>query len=134
MASAPLAAVVFAALGGLAAGAAARGARQDARPPAALDGSDWKQYSSRERQAYLNGFLAGAATMQAALGADTGSGASVSAGIARLRAEKRLAYPFAPSVYSAQLDDHYFYADRVSQPLVDVLASVNRRMMRPPAR
>jgi len=108
-------------------GAAA--ARQGAARPAALTGADWRSLGSAERTAYLNGFLAGAAAEQVNAAPD--SAAATAAAIARLEARHALHFPYAPSVYSVQLDDYYFYADRLSTPIVDVMIGLNRRMLAP---
>jgi len=110
---------------------------QDPRPPSALTGADWKAYSSQARQAYVSGFLAGAATAQAALtvpASKEDSAAAPSVVIARLRSEKRLRFPYAASVYSVQLDDYFWYTDRAGTPIVDVMADVNHRMLEPQGR
>jgi hypothetical protein len=104
--------------------------RQGTPRPAALTGADWKALGSAERSAYLNGFLAGAAAEQVrAAAAD--SAAATAAAIARLESRHALHFPYAPAVYSVQLDDYYFYVDRVPTPIVDVLIAVNRRMLEP---
>jgi len=115
------------------AGAAALAGIASAKPvaraggPAPLTGADWKAFGARERGAYLDGFLAGAAVGQLASG-DT---AGPSAAIERARQAKTLRFPYAANVYSVQLDDYYFYTDRLPIPIVDALARVNRQMLQP---
>ena len=112
-------------------GAAA--ARQGTPRPAALTGSDWRTLGSAERIAYLNGFLAGAAAEQVSstAGSASDSASATAAAIGRLETVHGLHFPYAPSVYSVQLDDYYFYADRRATPIVDVMIDLNRRMLRP---
>ena len=129
-----IAGAAIAAIAAIAAGAA--NARPGPQHPTLLTGVEWKAYGSTEKQAYLNGFLAGAAAEQAALAAPPVSAAHDSAAtssrvIAELMAGKKLHFPYAPSVYSAQLDDYFWYTDHVATPIVDVMASVNRRMLDP---
>ena len=94
--------------------------------PAVLTGADWNGFSAREREAYLSGFLSGVAVGQLPA-PDT----APSAGVAALRAAKQLRFPYAPNVYSVQLDDYYFYVDRLPTPVVDALARVNQQMVQP---
>lgn len=119
-----------------AAGARVASARQERQQPALLTGADWKAFGSREKEAYLNGFLAGAAAEQAQTAAATSgvpadSAAVSSAAIARLKSAKQLQFPYAPSVYAVQVDDYYWWTDHLGTPLVDVMISVNRQMLKP---
>jgi len=84
--------------------------------PTHLDGAYWKQLSASEKQSYLAGFLAGAAAEQARAAATA---------IDTLRARRALRYPFAPHVYAAQIDDFYWWQDRVSVPIVDAMIAIN---------
>lgn len=115
------------------AGTAAASARLGPRHPTMLTGADWRSLGSKEKDAYLSGFLAGAAAEQvhglAAAGGAADSSAVSSGAIARLRAAKQLHFPYAPSVYTAQVDDYYWWANHVETPIVDVMISVNRDMM-----
>jgi hypothetical protein len=123
---------------GLAAGALGLGAMgvlgQPAVPaPTHLGGAYWKQLSAGEKQAYLAGFLAGAAAEQAraaarAIHRETDSTAISSAGMDALRAHDALRYRFAPHVYAAQIDDFYWWQDRVSVPIVDAMIAINGAM------
>ena len=93
---------------------------QPAAPaPTHLDGAYWKQLSAGEKQAYLAGFLAGAAAEQARAAARP---------IDTLRAQDALRYRFAPNVYAAQIDDFYWWQDRVRVPLVDAMIAINGAM------
>jgi hypothetical protein len=98
--------------------------------PTHLDGAYWKRLSASEKQAYLTGFLAGAAAEQAraaaqALHRETDSMAISSAAVDSLRARAALRYRFAPQVYAAQIDDFYWWQDRVSVPIVDAMIAIN---------
>ena len=84
--------------------------------PTHLGGAYWKQLSAGEKQAYLAGFLAGAAAEQARAAARP---------IDTLRAHDALRYRFAPHVYAAQLDDFYWWQDRVSVPIVDAMTQIS---------
>jgi hypothetical protein len=85
-------------------------------PPTHLGGAYWKQLSAVEKETYLAGFLAGAAAEQARAAAQP---------IDTLRAHDALRYRFAPHVYAAQLDDFYWWQDRVSVPIVDAMTQIN---------
>lgn len=87
-----------------------------APPPTHLGGAYWKQLNAQERNAYLAGFLAGAAAEQARAAATA---------IDTLRAQGTLRYRFAASVYAAQIDDFYWWQDRVSVPIVDAMEQIN---------
>lgn len=85
-------------------------------PPTHLGGAYWKQLSAAEKESYLAGFLAGAAAEQARAAAQP---------IDTLRARDALRFRFAPHVYAAQLDDFYWWQDRVSVPIVDAMTQIN---------
>ena len=111
-------------------------ARQRPRHPTLLTGADWTQFGLREKQLYLSGFIAGAAAeqvrgMAAARGGASDSAAVSSAAIERLRAARQLPYPYAPSVYSAQLDDFYWWVNHADTPIVDAMITINRQMLAP---
>ena len=111
-------------------------ARPQPQQPASLSGADWKGYGPREKAAYLNGFLAGAAAEQAyaavvVTGSTIDSAAVSSAAIAKLKSEKRLHFPYSTSVYSVQVDDFYWWTNHLGTPLVDVMISLNRQMLNP---
>jgi hypothetical protein len=98
--------------------------------PTHLDGAYWKSLTAGEKQAYLSGFLAGAAAEQARAAAqvmhrETDSMATASAATDSLRAHAMLRYRYAPHVYAAQIDDFYWWQDRVSVPIVDAMIAIN---------
>ncbi len=111
------------------------GARQEPRHPVLWAGTEWKSFGSREKQAYLSGFVAGAAAEQAlAKAAATGGtkdSAVPSGAIAKLREGKQLHFPYAPSVYAVQVDDYYWWTDHLGTPITDVMLSINRQMLHP---
>ncbi|MFL5574811.1 MAG: hypothetical protein ACJ79S_02425, partial [Gemmatimonadaceae bacterium] len=115
--------------------------RAAARAPhaAQLTGEYWTRLTTAERQIYLNGFLAGAAAEQArataaAAGREGDSAAVSSAAIAALRAGHALHFPFAPPVYSSQVDDFYWWADHRATPIVDAMIFFNAEMLKQQAR
>ena len=123
----------------IAARLAGRGASNDAQRPephAALQaGAYWSKLSPSERQAYLTGFLAGAAAEQARARAEQagrlGDSAAVSSGaIDALRSARALHFRFAPHVYSAQVDDFYWNNDHAATPIVDAMIFFNREMLK----
>jgi hypothetical protein len=109
---------------------------QRAEPHAALQaGAYWSKLSPAERQAYLTGFLAGAAAEQARARAEqSGRGddsAAVSSGaIDALRGSRALHFRFAPHVYSAQVDDFYWNSDHAATPIVDAMIFFNKEMLK----
>jgi hypothetical protein len=130
----PLTAGTLALTVGFAAGFA--GARQQ-RPlhPALLTGIFWGQLPPREKQAYLTGFIAGAAAEQArsvatAEGRSRDSIAVSSNAIARMREERTLHFRFAVPVYAAQLDDFYWWQNHAEVPIVDAMIYFNGEMLK----
>ena len=131
------AAVAAAAGGAFAAApaAAARAAGAASTPAPLLTGEYWTRLTPAERQIYLNGFLAGAAAEQARAVAATagreGDSAAVSSGaVVALRRAGTLHYPFAASVYSAQVDDFYWYTNHRATPVIDAMIFFNREMLK----
>lgn len=117
-------------------GLRAAGASQEPRHAALLTGREWRALDFAGKQAYLSGFIAGAAAEQvraeaAARGQANDSTATSSAAIGQLVAAKALWFSYTPAVYAAQLDDFYWHVDVEGTPIVDVLQSLNRRMKVP---
>jgi hypothetical protein len=135
-AAATLAVAVMTAAAGAGLVTAARGAAPHPAPHAALlTGEYWQRLTPAERQVYLSGFLAGAAAEQArsraAAAGSEGDSAAVSSGaVAALRAERALHFPFAPAVYSAQVDDFYWWANHRDTPIVDAMIFFNAEMLK----
>lgn len=94
-----------------------------------LNGVDWQRLSPDAKQAYLAGFLAGAATAEA-----TNAGTADSAGLRQsLDSLSRTGFrfPYSPSVYGARVDDYYWYENQRILPLWYVLWEVNHRLRDP---
>ena len=95
--------------------------------PAQLAGRDWQTFGPKEKEAYLAGFIAGAATVQGgatAASADT----TPSKAIEAMRAAKQLAFPYSVSVYASQIDDFYWWQNHLEIPIVDVMARTNLQL------
>ena len=117
-------------------GATAASARGTFAPHAALlTGEYWSRLTPAERQIYLSGFLAGAAAEQArgeavAAGRADDSAAVSSGAVVALRERRALHFSFAPSVYSAQVDDFYWWSDHRQTPIVDAMIFFNGEMLK----
>lgn len=107
-----------------------------AEPHATLQaGAYWAKLSPAEREAYLTGFLAGAAAEQVRARAEQAgrgddSAAVSSTTIDALRGQRALHYRFAPHVYSVQIDDFYWNRDHAATPIVDAMIFFNREMLK----
>lgn len=116
--------------------AAARAVAGTFAPPAALlTGEYWSSLTPAERQSYLSGFLAGAAAEQVrgvavAVGRGGDSTAVSSGAVAALRERRALHFPYAPSVYSAQVDDFYWWKNHRETPIVDAMIFFNGEMLK----
>jgi hypothetical protein len=97
------------------------------RDPVAMNGHAWDSLSSEAREAWLAGFIAGAAAHQALGDRRDVSGARVAANALLLRNAGALQFPFAVNVYRSHLDDYYFYRNRRSETLLQVLVDMNAR-------
>jgi hypothetical protein len=97
--------------------------------PAQLAGRDWQRFGPKEKEAYLAGFIAGAATVHTATVHSSAGAVSTdttpSKAIDVLRAAKQLPYPYSVSVYASQIDDFYWWQNHLDVPIVDVLARTN---------
>jgi hypothetical protein len=88
-----------------------------------VNGHDWRRMDSNARQAYVKGFLAGAALGQAAEGArDT---AAVRAGLELLERGGRLRFPFSANVYGSRVSDYYWWKDHLPLPTWYAFLEVN---------
>lgn len=111
-------------------------------PVAGRSGAFWKAMTSAEKQAYVSGFLAGAAAEQArsermrserakgrtgtvAMEADT---MAVSGSIDALHAAHGLRFPFTTAVYLSQLDDFYWWDNHALIPIADAMTEVNTQL------
>jgi hypothetical protein len=90
-----------------------------------LTGHEWITLEPAARQAWLQGFLAGAATSQA-LAAGAADSAALQTTMLRLRREGSLEFPFAPNVYGARIADFYHYEDRRALPVWYAVWNVNQ--------
>jgi hypothetical protein len=94
-----------------------------------LNGSDWQRMGPDARVAYINGFLAGAAVSQAAVGArDT---ADVGASLQRLRQSGQLRFPYSANVYASRLNDFYWWKNHLPLPTWSAFLEVNTTLGRP---
>ena len=100
--------------------------RQD---PRELTGHQWVTLEPAARQAWLQGFLAGAATSQA-LAAGAADSAALHTAMHRLRHNGSLTFPFAPNVYGARVADFYHYEDRRTLPVWYAVWEVNKAVRR----
>ena len=107
--------------GGLVVGARAA---QEPRRWVTLDGRDWTQFAPKEKQAYVAGFLAGAAN-GAARSNDT---AMIRTAVDSLYRTGVLQFPFGHMVYANQLDEFYWWDNHVPIPLYLALSSINQRL------
>ena len=121
--AAAIAAIAGAALlgGGLVVGASAA---QESRRWTALDGRDWTQFAPKEKEAYVAGFLAGAANAAA----KTSDTAVIRMTVDSLYRTGALQFPFGHMVYANQLDEFYWWENHVPIPLYLALSSINQRL------
>jgi len=90
----------------------------------ALDGRDWTQFAPKEKEAYVAGFLAGAANA-AVNNSDT---AVIRTTIDSLYRAGALQFPFGHMVYANQLDEFYWWDNHVPTPLYLALSDINQRL------
>ena len=99
-------------------------AAQEPRRWMALDGRDWTGFAPRAKQAYVAGFLAGAA----AAATNTPDTAVVRRSVDSLYQAGALRFPFGHMVYANQLDEFYWWDNHIRIPLHVALASINQRL------
>ena len=92
--------------------------------PAQLAGRDWQGFGPKEKEAYLAGFIAGAAVVRGNLAVES-TDTTPSKAIDVMRAAKALPYPYSVSVYASQIDDYYWWENHLDVPIVDVMARTN---------
>jgi hypothetical protein len=90
-----------------------------------LTGREWIALEPAVRQAWLQGFLAGAATSQA-LAAGAADSAALHATVLKLRREQGLEFPFAPNVYGARVNDFYHWENHRPLPVWYAVWAANR--------
>jgi hypothetical protein len=103
-------------------------ATQEPRRWVTLDGRDWTAFAPKEKQAYVAGFLAGAADA-AASSRDT---AVLRTKVDSLHRTGNLPFPFGHMVYANQLDEFYWWDNHVPIPLYLALSSINQRLRQQP--
>jgi hypothetical protein len=99
-------------------------AAQEPRRAVMLDGRDWTQFAPQQKQAYVAGFLAGAAAL-ATSNPDT---AVIRATVDSLYQAGGLRFPLGHMVYATQLDEFYWWDNHIPIPLYLALSSINQRM------
>jgi hypothetical protein len=103
------------------------GATQERWRWVALDGRDWSRFAPREKQAYIAGFLAGAA----AGAMSTPDTAVIRRTVDSLNRTGALRFPFGAMVYATQLDEFYWWENHLPIPMYLALSSINQRMRQP---
>ena len=99
-------------------------AAQEPRRWVKLDGRDWTRFAPQQKQAYVAGFLAGAAAA-ATSNPDT---AVIRATVDSLYQAGGLRFPLGHMVYATQLDEFYWWDNHIPIPLYLALSSINQRM------
>jgi hypothetical protein len=99
-------------------------AAQEPRRWVILDGRDWIQFAPQQKQAYVAGFLAGAAAA-AATNPDT---IVIRRTVDSLYQAGGLLFPLGHMVYATQLDEYYWWDNHIPIPLYLALSSINQRM------
>jgi len=107
--------------GGLVMGASAA---EEPRRWSTLDGRDWTQFAPKEKEAYVAGFLAGAANASVS----TSDTAVIRTTVDSLYRTGALQFPFGHIVYANQLDEFYWWENHVPIPLYLALSSINQRL------
>jgi hypothetical protein len=99
------------------------------RPWLHVNGNDWQRMGSDARQAYVQGFLAGAAVSQAAAGARDSAG--VRTGLEQLGRSGNFRFPFAANVYATRISDYYWWKNHLPLPTWYAFLEVNTTLGRP---
>ncbi|HSU95253.1 MAG TPA: hypothetical protein VLI43_16215 [Gemmatimonadaceae bacterium] len=95
--------------------------------PSQLAGRDWQKFGPKEKEAYLAGFIAGAAAVHGSAGGMS-TDTTPSKAIDVMRAAKELPFPYSVSVYASQIDDFYWWQNHLDVPIVDVMARTNLQL------
>ena len=95
--------------------------------PSQLAGRDWQKFGPKEKEAYLAGFIAGAAAVHGSAGGMS-TDTTPSKAIDAMRAAKELPFPYSVSVYASQIDDFYWWQNHLDIPIVDVMARTNLQL------
>ena len=120
------AAIAVIAVAALLGGGLVVGARAAEAPPrwTTLDGRDWTQFAPKEKEAYVAGFLAGAANASVS----TSDTAVIRTTVDSLYRTGALQFPFGHLVYANQLDEFYWWDNHVPTPLYLALSAINQRL------
>ena len=94
-----------------------------------MNGNDWRQMAPEARQAYVKGFLAGAALGQAAAGARDSAG--VRTALEQLNRSGRLRFPYGANVYASRISDYYWWKNHLPLPTWSAFLEVNTTLGRP---
>jgi hypothetical protein len=103
------------------------GARR--QQPLEVTGREWVAFDPAARQAWLEGFLAGAAVGQVMQEGAADSSALRTA-IATLRRQNGLTFPYGANVYRARVDDFFYWESERPQPVWYAIWVVNRHLKR----
>ena len=95
--------------------------------PTQLAGRDWQRFGPKEKEAYVAGFIAGAAVAHGSTSAEQ-MDTTPSTAISAMRAGKHLLFPYSVSVYASQVDDYYWWENHLDIPIVDVMARTNAQL------
>ena len=99
-------------------------AAEEPRRWTALDGLDWSQFGPKEKEAYVAGFLGGAANAAAS----TTDTTLIRKTVDSLSRTGALKFPFGHRVYANQLDEFYWWDNHVPTPLYLALSTINQRL------
>ena len=99
-------------------------AAQEPRRWVMLDRRDWSGFAPQQKQAYVAGFLAGAA----AGAITTPDTAVIRATVDSLYQAGGLRFPLGHMVYATQLDEFYWWDNHIPVPLYLALSSINQCM------
>jgi hypothetical protein len=92
-------------------------------------GADWLRLEPDAREAYIEGFLSGAALSQALGGArDT---MAVRTALDGLRRNGKLRFPYGANVYASRITDYYWWKDHLPLPMWYAFLEVNTTLGRP---
>jgi hypothetical protein len=116
-------------LAGSALAVSARPGQERERHWLSITGHDWLRMGPDVRNAYVEGFLAGAAVSQAATGARDSAG--VRTGLEQLGRSGRFRFPFAANVYASRMSDYYWWRNHLPLPTWYAFLEVNTTLGRP---
>lgn len=94
--------------------------------PFELTGIDYVQMSPEEREAYVAGFITGAATIQALTAA--GGAGPLAVRLDALRESGELRFPFGTGVYATVLREYFTSPETASQRILQALVIVHEHL------